>query len=100
MKKGLYVAAVCSIALLGCSNTIAGKYYYQSYSGNLNTDTYFELKEDGTCVMKASGEESACTYGEGIITIGDESITYKITKNVLTVSFPGSGGEEMSFEKK
>lgn len=100
MKKSIcFVASLFMMS--GCaSNGVVGKYYYQGYSDTLDTDTYFDLKADGTCTMKASGEEQACTYGDGIITIDDQSVSYKISKNILTVSFPGSGGESMSFEKK
>jgi hypothetical protein len=99
MKKHLSLICI-TILLVGCSsNGIKGKYYYQSYSGGLDDDTYFELKDDGVCSMVASGEEQECTYGNGIITVGDQSVSYKISKNVMTVSFPGTDGQTMTFEK-
>lgn len=100
MKKQTSILLTMAFLLAGCSSGVEGKYYYQSYSGGVNEDTYFDLKKDGTCTMKASGEEKACTWGDGIITIGDQSASYKISKNVMTVSFPGTDGETMSFEKK
>ncbi len=99
MKKQLSFLFMTSILLTGCSSSgITGKYYYQSYSGGVDKDTYFELKDDGTCSMVASGEEQACTYGNGIITIDDQSVSYKISKNVMTVTFPGDE-TTMTFEK-
>lgn len=50
--------------------------------------------------MVSDDEEKACTYGDGIITIGEQSVSYKITKKVMKVTFPGTDGESMSFEKK
>lgn len=101
MKKQLTYSVILTILLTGCSsNGIAGKYYYQSYSGGLDEDTYFELKDDGKCTMVSDDEEKACTYGDGIITIGEQSVSYKITKKVMKVTFPGTDGESMSFEKK
>lgn len=101
MKKLSVSILLASLMLVGCSNDgVSGKYYYQSYSGGLNEDTYFDLKDDGTCTMVADGEKKACTYGDGVISIGDQSASYKIVKNVMTVSFPGTDGESMSFEKK
>ena len=50
--------------------------------------------------MVSDEEEKACTYGDGIITIDDQSVSYKITKKVMKVTFPGTDGESMSFEKK
>ncbi len=64
MKKLSVSILLTSLMLVGCSNDgVSGKYYYQSYSGGLNEDTYFDLKDDGTCTMVADGEEKACTYG-------------------------------------
>jgi len=83
MKNLSVSILLASLMLVGCSSDgVSGKYYYQSYSGGLNEDTYFDLKDDG------------------VISIGDQSASYKIVKNVMTVSFPGTDGESMSFEKK
>lgn len=99
-KKMSIVIGICCV-LAGCSsNGVEGKYYYQSYSGGLDSDTYFDLRKDGTCTMKASGEEKECTWSDGVLTIGDQSASYKISKKVMTVNFPGTDGESMSFEKK
>ena len=100
MKKQLGSIVTIAFLLTGCSNGVEGKYYYQSYSGGVKEDTYFDLKKDGTCTMKTSDEEKTCTWGDGVITVGDQSVSYKISKNVMTVSFPGTDGETMSFEKK
>ena len=56
MKKLSVSILLASLMLVGCSNDgVSGKYYYQSYSGGLNEDTYFDLKDDGTCTMVADG---------------------------------------------
>lgn len=89
------------LLLAGCSSDgVAGTYYYKTSGGNFVDNTYFELHDDGTCTMVTSDGEQACTYGDGVLTIEDESASYVIKKNVMTLTLPGTDGTTMSFEKK